>query len=76
MIANLWDVTDKDIDRFAKATFTDFGIMGDVASPTSLPAAVAASRNACTLRYLNGAAPVVWGFPVRLQPVGVSATAA
>jgi separase len=66
VVANLWDVTDKDIDRFAKATFAGFGLSGSDTAPSALPAAIAASRSACTLRYLNGAAPIIWGFPVRI----------
>ena len=66
VVANLWDVTDKDIDRFAQATFAEIGLSGTSATPSTLPGAICKSRKACTLRYLNGAAPVVWGFPVRI----------
>ncbi len=66
VVANLWDVTDKDIDRFAQATFSEIGLIDTTALPSTLPDAISKSRRACTLRYLNGAAPVVWGFPVRI----------
>lgn len=66
VVANLWDVTDKDIDRFTKATFEHFGLTSEGSVALSLPAAIAKARSACSLRYLNGAAPVVWGIPVRL----------
>lgn len=67
-MANLWDVTDKDIDRLTKSTFEHFGLgSGHVNKNKSLPAAVAAARGECTLRYLNGAAPVVFGIPVKLR---------
>ncbi|BGO99409.1 separin protein [Rhodotorula toruloides] len=71
LVANLWDVTDKDIDKFAFSVFRKTGIAEpETASPPpspplSLTAAVAQSRDVCNLRYLNGAAPVVYGIPVR-----------
>lgn len=121
VLATLWDVTDKDIDRFSLAVGEEWGLWGaqeetckapaktpkkraTVAAPTtpqrgakepktpkvrktpapartparsrsrarevgkkqSLVEAVAKSRDACYLRYLNGAAPVVYGVPVYL----------
>lgn len=72
LVANLWDVTDKDIDKFAFSVFRKTGIAEPEAAssspsppPLSLTAAVAQSRDVCNLRYLNGAAPVVYGIPVR-----------
>lgn len=93
LVATLWDVTDKDIDRFAKSTFQQWGLLdapcqdsesplrcksrsqraepstsaGSAAGSTALDTAVAKSREACVLRYLNGAAPVVYGVPVYLK---------
>ncbi|KAI9763190.1 MAG: hypothetical protein M1840_000856 [Geoglossum simile] len=106
LLATLWDVTDKDIDRFSHALFAHWGLFPQPAkpqhhpktpsrrnnnrskrrdqpvplsfppstttttatatttAPTSLVEAVAKSRDACILRYLNGAAPVVYGVPV------------
>lgn len=74
-MANLWDVTDKDIDKFAENVFrltglTDAGAASlgtgtDTPLPTTLTAAVARSRDVPLLKYLNGAAPVVYGIPVR-----------
>lgn len=86
LVATLWDVTDKDIDRFAQSTFERWGLIsGDGegssskkgksrASPQSssghsgsasvaLDEAVCESRGACVLKYLNGAAPVIYGVP-------------
>ncbi|KAL2809771.1 hypothetical protein BJX63DRAFT_404511 [Aspergillus granulosus] len=69
LVATLWDVTDKDIDRFAKATFEDWGLLGACGeavgetTKVALDAAVSRSRQACVLKYLNGAAPVVYGVP-------------
>lgn len=101
VIGTLWDVTDKDIDRFAMATFVNWGLLGqDVLkenkgksrklknkgvtrkqnaelddrhaeeNPRTMVAlddAVARARDACLLRYLNGAAPVIYGIPVYLD---------
>jgi separase len=121
VVANLWDVTDKDIDRFSLAVGQEWGLWrapeeqiklpskstrkqvpanpatpekgaktpktpkvrktpGTARTPArsrsrvgnrserkqSLVEAVAKSRDACYLRYLNGAAPVVYGIPVYL----------
>jgi separase len=123
IVATLWDVTDKDIDRFSLTIGEEWGLWPPAAEPakvpsktpkkrerlvapstpprapktpktpkvvktpaaaktparsrsrstaggthvpTSLAGAVARSRDACYLRYLNGAAPVVYGVPVYL----------
>ncbi|KAF9894926.1 hypothetical protein FE257_004548 [Aspergillus nanangensis] len=65
LVATLWDVTDKDIDRFAQSTFEKWGLMGetDMKGRVSMDAAVSQSREACVLKYLNGAAPVIYGIP-------------
>ena len=122
IVSTLWDVTDKDIDRFSLAVGEEWGLWPAsaesrlltkapkkrevVAHPStpvqapkipktpkarktpaitktpgiirsrpqrdesrkfSLVDAVARSREVCTLRYLNGAAPVVYGVPVYLE---------
>ncbi len=101
MVATLWDVTDKDIDRFSYAVLDKWGLFKGTASealkspvkgggrraaakrkareeekeencvesgdPVSLVEAVAKGRSSCILRYLNGAAPVVYGIPVYLS---------
>ncbi|KAI9692179.1 MAG: hypothetical protein M1822_006409 [Bathelium mastoideum] len=93
--ATLWDVTDKDIDRFSVRLGEEWGLWSGSAgcdaadsraSKTpktpkrrggrrrdaprqkgrSLAESVARSRGECYLRYLNGAAPVVYGVPVWL----------
>ena len=124
IVATLWDVTDKDIDRFSLTIGEEWGLWsapptdaakipaktpkkrerlvapstpprapktpktpkvvktpaaaktparsrsrstaGVQRGPISLASAVARSRDACYLRYLNGAAPVVYGVPVYL----------
>lgn len=90
LVANLWDVTDKDIDKFADHTFRLSGLSrmprgehaGDETQRSrpgageleegerplmTLTAAVAQSRDVPLLKYLNGAAPVVYGIPVRFR---------
>jgi separase len=121
VVATLWDVTDKDIDRFSLAVGEEWGlwpasrdskiptktpkkrvVVAQPSTPVQIPKtpktpklqktpaiartpatnrkklnradgkkmslveAVAQSRDACYLRYLNGAAPVVYGIPVYL----------
>ncbi|KAI9190117.1 separin protein [Blastocladiella emersonii ATCC 22665] len=102
VVANLWDVTDRDIDRYTVSMLRRWGLFyagkqadefgfgltdawhlpavdladaGEVPVPRSLveadvnvplPMAVAAARDDCQLPFLIGAAPVVYGIPVRL----------
>ncbi|KAJ5655683.1 Peptidase C50 separase [Penicillium longicatenatum] len=70
LVATLWDVTDRDIDRFASSTFDTWGLFEQGTSPAQsdvgLDTAIAGARGSCVLKYLNGAAPVVYGVPVFL----------
>lgn len=72
LIANIWDVTDRDIDKFAQSVFdklrmTKKGVdRWNDGDGTSAVAAVAQSRDSCKLKYLTGAAPVVYGIPFYL----------
>ncbi|KAK7020489.1 cysteine peptidase C50 [Favolaschia claudopus] len=74
LVANLWDVTDRDIDIFSQSVFDKLNLTADGASTwdatkesqTSLVAAVAQSRASCKLKYLTGAAPIVYGIPFYL----------
>ncbi|EGE01771.1 separin [Trichophyton equinum CBS 127.97] len=83
LVATLWDVTDKDIDRFTASVFEQWGLLpasattakGPIASASGikhtgqvgLDTAIGGSRDTCILKYLNGAAPVVYGVPVFLK---------
>jgi separase len=91
LVATLWDVTDKDIDRFATGTFERWGLLEKEISQETKPRgrkqkskakpaasatedrvmaldeAVAKARGDCVLRYLNGAAPVIYGIPLYLR---------
>ena len=73
VLANLWDVTDKDIDRFSMALLSTLLPSGtdtttattDSSSPVSLLDQVTRARDACKLPYLVGAAPVCYGIPIQ-----------
>ncbi|CAG8506100.1 10891_t:CDS:10 [Funneliformis mosseae] len=72
IVANLWDVTDVDFDRFSKSLFRNWGLNpnGETTiskKKVSLVQAVTIARNACKLKYLIGSAPVVYGIPCYLQ---------
>ncbi|KAG0297543.1 hypothetical protein BGZ96_005851 [Linnemannia gamsii] len=112
VVANLWDVTDRDLDRFSKALFTLWGLddisgNGNEETPTTKPRnsiwlldshmgdlrddkndfnamnenprhslrrprlsiveAVKEAREECRLKYLVGAATVVYGIPCFLK---------
>jgi separase len=79
-VANLWDVTDRDIDRYCQALLRSWLGCVDPAAPAAgeeeeeakqpvgwagLGQAVAGSRGACRLPHLIGAAPVCYGLPLR-----------
>jgi separase len=72
LVANLWDVTDRDIDKFSLSVFDKLQLCEnglehkEARSPMSAIAAVAQSRDVCKLKYLTGAAPVVYGIPFYL----------
>lgn len=71
VVANLWDVTDKDIDRFSVALLEAFlgeggggkGKSGNGRALT-LAHAVAESRSECKMPFIIGYAPVCYGIPV------------
>jgi separase len=63
LVANLWDVTDGEIDRFCAALLKHTTEEGG-----SLLAAVAKARTACRLRFLTGAAAVTYGVPLDFLP--------
>ncbi|WVR04981.1 hypothetical protein IAU60_001993 [Kwoniella sp. DSM 27419] len=80
LTANLWDVTDRDIDRLSFAVLKSLQldaahVPDDKArSNTLLPLselstvqAVNQARDECRLTYLTGAAPVTYGLPVYLH---------
>ena len=77
LVANLWDVTDRDIDKFSQSVFDMMHLTAGAvdawqshadpdADTTSIVTAVARSRDVCKLEYLTGAAPIVYGIPFYL----------
>ncbi|CAJ1051098.1 separin [Xyrichtys novacula] len=64
ILGNLWDVTDRDIDRFTKSLLESWLSAG---SGAPLLDYMGPSRQATHLKHLIGAAPVVYGLPVYLQ---------
>uniref|UniRef100_A0A452HG94 separase n=1 Tax=Gopherus agassizii TaxID=38772 RepID=A0A452HG94_9SAUR len=64
VLGNLWDVTDRDIDRYMEALLQSWLKAG---SGAPLLQHVAQSRQAPKLKYLIGAAPIAYGLPVFLQ---------
>ncbi|KAH6583277.1 hypothetical protein BASA61_008095 [Batrachochytrium salamandrivorans] len=70
LVANLWDVTDRDIDRYSKSMMERWGLLqGDSEQdPVTLPMAVSMAREDTLLKYLIGAAPVLYGgLPINIQ---------
>ncbi|KAH3765735.1 cysteine peptidase C50 [Pelomyxa schiedti] len=64
LVANLWDVTDGDLDKLTKSLLDTW--LTDTDGKTSLPCALAKSRTSCRLKYIVGAATVCYGVPVFL----------
>jgi len=67
LVANLWDVTDKDIDRFSLALVGAWFKHADLQVHSTLSSSVSLARTECQLQFLTGAAPVVYGLPVLLR---------
>jgi separase len=71
-VGNLWDITDRDFDKFTMEVFKLWGFIEDpdVVGRTrlNLPKAIANSRDICTFPHLNGAAIVNYGLPIKLKP--------
>ncbi|XP_051562768.1 separin-like isoform X2 [Myxocyprinus asiaticus] len=61
VLGNLWDVTDRDLDRFTSALLQSWLSAGP---GSSLLEHLAQSRNATHLKHIIGAAPIAYGLPV------------
>lgn len=71
VVGNLWDVTDRDIDRFSLSVLEKiFESDADDDNSMSIAQAVAESRSACKMRCIVGFAPVCYGLPVFKQVSG------
>lgn len=66
IVANLWDVTDKDIDKFSLSVFESTSLFENSDLQIDFSEAVRTGRQTCNLKYLNGSAPVVYGLPLHL----------
>ncbi|KAG8585274.1 hypothetical protein GDO81_004955 [Engystomops pustulosus] len=64
VVGNLWDVTDREIDRYTVAFLQGWIKAGPGAA---LLKYLSESRQAPKLKYIIGAAPVAYGLPVALQ---------
>ncbi|XP_016408524.1 separin-like [Sinocyclocheilus rhinocerous] len=64
VLGNLWDVTDRDLDRFTLALLQSWLSAG---SGSSLLQHLAQSRNATHLKHIIGAAPIAYGLPVYIH---------
>jgi Peptidase family C50 len=62
VVGNLWDVTDRDIDRYAMALLES--IFDNSSNIKSISQSVAEARQVCKMRYIVGCAPVCYGFPI------------
>lgn len=72
VLVNLWDVTDKDIDKFtdcmlAKLRLYQHDEETEEEAQANLGEAVDDARQVCFLRHLNGAAPVIYGLPFLIR---------
>lgn len=75
LVANLWDVTDGEIDRFTVALLKGCSASHGSAeaadehgASVNMLSAVAVARGACRLRFLTGAAAVCYGVPLAALP--------
>ncbi|XP_069509429.1 separin isoform X2 [Ambystoma mexicanum] len=64
VLGNLWDVTDRDIDRYMAALLKNWMKAG---SGAPILPYIAQSRQAPKLKFLIGAAPIAYGMPVALR---------
>lgn len=62
VVGTLWDATDVDLDRLLKNFLVSWLDQKDESKITLLQA-LAHAKNACRLKYLNGASTVVYGLP-------------
>lgn len=73
ILANLWDVTDKDIDRFSVSLLESW--MKDCAKQAHrFVTSAFDARNSCRLRWLTGSAPVFYGTPIILTDSRINPT--
>ena len=71
IVGNLWDVTDRDIDRlteeFLDSWTNDHEQNQAEKSYSSICLHLNKARKACKMTHLNGSAPVIYGLPVNFK---------
>ncbi|CAB9507041.1 extra spindle pole bodies homolog 1 (Saccharomyces cerevisiae) [Seminavis robusta] len=63
VVGNLWDVTDRDIDRYCQSMLQS---LADAKS-NNIAHAVAQARSSCKMQFMVGCAPVCYGLPTQLR---------
>lgn len=77
-MGNLWDVTDRDIDRLTEEFLQSWlssdnqatsnkNDKNEVNLANNICIHLIKARNACKMSHLNGSAPVIYGLPVSFQ---------
>lgn len=74
VLGMLWDVTDKDIDRFSTTLFESWFSSNEAPKPIDVGAIIPVARGSCKLKGLNGLAAVVYGLPLFLKSQGDDCT--
>lgn len=67
-IGNLWDVTDRDIDRFTQSVLDEWTNSQNKSVTVLMADAIHNGRSKCRLMHLIGAAPVCYGLPTLIKP--------
>lgn len=68
LIGNLWDVTDKDIDKLSmKCMENYFDSIQKNKKPCNLSESLSLSRSNCKLEGAVGYAPVMYGIPIGVK---------
>jgi separase len=73
VIGNLWDVTDKDLDRLSitcmERLFDGNGGAGgdEDSSESPVSSSLSLSRDVCKLKSAVGSAPVLYGIPIGIE---------
>ena len=65
VVGNLWDVTDRDIDRYSMHLLQS--VYDNPSGNKSIAQSVADARQVCKMRYIVGCAPVCYGFPIKAR---------
>jgi separase len=66
ILAMLWDVTDRDVDRLSMRILEDWVLSEEEKNDICLGEMLQQSRSVCKLKNLNGLAAVCYGIPVRM----------